>query len=67
MSVVHIHGVFLIFIPFGIVCKWRETSNKRSTENAGCPNGLPNWGTFRVIQKHKGIRIIDDIVKFVNN
>ena len=46
MSVVHIHGVFLIFIPFGIVCKWRETSNKRSTENAGYPNGLPNWGTF---------------------
>ena len=35
----------------------------RSTENAGCPNGLPNW----VIQKNKSSEIIDNVVKVINN
>ena len=38
-----------------------------SIENAWYPNELPNWGTYLVLQKNKSIRIIDNVVKVINN
>ena len=39
-----------------------------SIENAGYPIGLPNWGTyFGTPKKSKSIKIIDNVVKVINN
>ena len=40
---------------------------KGQLKTLGTQMGYPIGVPFRVIQKHKGTRIIDDIVKFVNN
>ena len=38
-----------------------------SIQNATYPNGLPYWGTYLGTLKNKSIRIIDNIVKVINN
>ena len=38
--------------------------NTGSIENAGCPNGLPSWGTSK---KPKSIKVIDNLGKVINN
>ena len=38
-----------------------------SVENAGYPNGLPNWRIYLGTPKHKSIKNIDNVVSIINN
>ena len=60
-----VHGLFKTIQNY--VSSKIKSLKARSIENAGYPNGLPNWGTYLGTPKNKSIKIIDNVVMLINN